>query len=100
MDVVNARGFRLADPTLAHTRDQIEPAPRLSTLDGVALGLLANGKTKGDLLLELVVQELAKTYRIGDVLRVTKAHASQPPTEAEIAMLAGHSMAILSAIGD
>lgn len=77
-----------------------QPAPRLASLDGVRLGLLANGKTHGDRLLDLIVEDLATRHRIGEVVRVRKAHPSQPPSTEQVAMLAEQAMAILSAIGD
>jgi hypothetical protein len=51
-------------------------------------------------LLDLVVEELGTRYELGDPLRITKAHPSQPPSDEQVAMLSAHSMAVLSAIGD
>lgn len=93
-------GIRLVDPTLSDVRASGRPAPRLATLDGVRLGLLANGKTHGDRLLDLIAAELSHRHRLGDVVRVRKAHPSQPPTAEQVEMLAEQAMAILSAIGD
>lgn len=97
---VTIDGVRLLDPTLTTTRATPEPAPRLDKLDGVQLGLLANGKTNGKGLMDLVVKELSSKYQLGKVLALTKEHPSQPPTDSQIDTLAEHSMAILSAIGD
>lgn len=93
-------GIRLVDPTSSQTRERARLAPRLATLDGVRFGLLANGKHHGALLLDMVVEELGTRYDLGEPIRVTKAHPSQPPTDDEVGMLAGHSLAVLSAIGD
>lgn len=93
-------GVRLVDPTSSQTRERTELAPRLDTLDGVRFGLLANGKHHGALLLDLVVEELGTRWALGEPIRVTKAHPSQPPTDEQVAMLSAHSLAVLSAIGD
>ncbi|HET9692626.1 MAG TPA: hypothetical protein VFP61_15875 [Acidimicrobiales bacterium] len=93
-------GVRLLDPTLRDTRDRAALAPRLGSLDGVRFGLLANGKTHGGRLLDLIVEDLSTRHRLGPVTRVRKAHPSRPPTDEQIEMLAEHALAILSAIGD
>jgi hypothetical protein len=93
-------GVLLLDPTSTQTRERTELAPRLTTLDGVRFGLLANGKHHGALLLDLIVDELGTRYDLGEPLRITKAHPSQPPTDEQVAMLSAHSLAVLSAIGD
>jgi len=93
-------GIRLVDPTSSQTRERTELAPRLETLDGVRFGLLANGKHHGALLLDLVVEELGTRWALGEPIRITKAHPSQPPSDEQLGMLAGHSLAVLSAIGD
>ncbi|WP_214324648.1 UGSC family (seleno)protein [Nonomuraea sediminis] len=92
--------IRLVDPTLRAVREDFEPAPRPATLDGARLGLLANGKTHGEFLLDAVVAELSRTYALGEVLRITKPHPSEPPTAAQWRQLAEHSTVVLSAIGD
>ena len=93
-------GIRLVDPTLSDIRPEGRLAPRLATLDGVRFGLLANGKTHGDRLLDLIAENLSERHRLGEVLRVRKAHPSQPPTAEQVGLLAEQAMAILSAIGD
>lgn len=98
--MITVDGVRLVDPTLSDVRAAGQPAPRLASLGGVRLGLLANGKTHGGRLLDLIVEDLATRHRIGEVVRVRKAHPSQPPSTEQVAMLAEQAMAILSAIGD
>jgi len=93
-------GVRLLDPTSSQKRQPISLAPRLRTLDGVRFGLLANGKHHGGLLLDMIVDELGKRYDLGEPVRVTKSHPSRPPTDEQVSMLAEHSLAVLSAIGD
>ena len=75
-------------------------AARLATLDGVVLGLLANGKANSERLLDLIADDLGRRYRIKDVVRMTKSHPSLPPADADVETLANETLAVLSAIGD
>lgn len=75
-------------------------ASRASGLDGITLGLLANGKTNGDVLLDLVAEELRRRHRIIDIVRATKPHPSLPMSDEVLTMFAEHAHAVLSAVGD
>ena len=75
-------------------------APRLPTLGGVVLGLLANGKPNSERLLDLIADDLASRHAIKDVVRITKSHPSLPPADADVETLASETLAVLSAIGD
>jgi hypothetical protein len=75
-------------------------AVRLTTLDGVVLGLLANGKANSARLLDLIADDLARRHAINDVVRITKSHPSLPPADADVEILASQTLAVLSAIGD
>ena len=92
--------IRLVSPRLDDSRPSGQAAPRLKTLDGAVLGLLANGKPNGDHLLDEIAAVLSERYAIAGVVRVAKAHPSLPPLEADVRTLADQSMAVLSAIGD
>src|SRR5262249_46589122 len=82
---------RILDPTLgAATPATHARAPRPTALRGATIGLLANGKSNGALLLD----------RIADVLRVSKTNASAPVSEEDAALLAKHCAAVITAIGD
>lgn len=91
---------RLVSPVLRSVRSGPAPAPRLTTLDGVVLGLLSNGKVNGSELLDLAVAELRTRWDIAGTVTVTKPHPSLPPAEADVELLAEQTLAVLSAIGD
>ena len=94
---------RILDPTLdaatpaAHARAR---APRPAALRGATIGLLANGKSNGMLLLDRVAERLRERDAIAEVLRVSKTNASAPVGEEDAALLAKHCAAVITAIGD
>lgn len=75
-------------------------APRLANLDGITLGLLANGKANSVQLLELAAAELGTRYRIDRVIRHTKPHPSLPMSDEVLTMFAEQAHAVLTAVGD
>ena len=93
---------RILDPTLrAPAATTTTPrAPRKTSLDGVTIGLLANGKSNGMALLERVVERLATRHAIVEVVRVAKTNASAPVSETDAEMLARRCGAVITAIGD
>jgi hypothetical protein len=91
---------RLTDPTLTSVQGGFEPARRPATLDGVRLGLLANGKTHGEFLLDAIAEELSRTYALGEAVRLTKGHPSEPPSLEQVRELTDGCDAVVSAIGD
>ena len=93
---------RILDPTLRSPVAEavVARAPRLPSLDGATIGLLANGKSNGMALLDRIVERLRERHRIGDVVRVAKTNASAPVTDDDAKMLAGRCAAIITAIGD
>ena len=93
--------IRLVSPRLEPVAvASTQGAPRLATLDGVVLGLLANGKANSERLLALIADDLATRHAIKDVVRITKSHPSLPPADADVELLANETLAVLSAIGD
>lgn len=93
-------GVRLIDPTLTSVRGGFALAPRPATLDGMRLGLLANGKTHGEFLLDAIVAELRRSHALAEPLRITKAHPSEPPSVEQVQALVEGCDAVVSAIGD
>ena len=93
---------RILDPTLrASAATTTTPrAPRKTNLDGVTIGLLANGKSNGTALLERVVERLTTRHAIVEVVRVAKTNASAPVSESDAEMLARRCGAVITAIGD
>jgi hypothetical protein len=93
---------RILDPTLgAAAMPAARPrAPRPVTLRGATIGLLANGKSNGMVLLDRIAERLRERHAIADVLRVSKTNASAPVSEEDAALLAKHCGAVITAIGD
>lgn len=88
------------DPRQAEADETPELAPRLQTLDGVSIALIHNGKTHGRELMEYVVDELRKTWAIGDIVHVGAPSPGYGGDPAGAAPAAEAVMAAISAIGD
>ena len=91
----------ILDPTLRAVPPRTAArAPRPPRLAGATLGLLANGKTHGMVLLERVAEHLRARHDIGTLVRVTKANPSAPARSEDAALLAAQCAAVVTAIGD
>lgn len=93
---------RILDPTLRAAK-AVATAPlahRPSRLAGARIGLLANGKSNGMLLLERIAEILGERHAIAEVVRVAKTNASVPVTEEEAEPLLERCAAVVTAIGD
>ena len=92
---------RILDPTAGGaTLAAHAHAPRPAALRGATIGLLANGKSNGMLLLDRIAERLRERDGIADVLRVSKTNASAPVAEEDAALLAKHCAVVVTAIGD
>jgi hypothetical protein len=93
---------RILDPTLSDaTTPIVSPrAPRPRALQGLTVGLLANGKSNGMALLDGVAERLRERHGIGEVVRVAKTNASAPVSEEDVERLAKRCALVLTAIGD
>ena len=82
--------------------DRPGPAAALRSLDGIRLGLLANGKSNSMAILDAVRAELTTLgLRVaGEPVRITKASVSVPPTPEAFDRLVADTDAVLVAIGD
>jgi len=76
------------------------PAPRLTTLDDAVIALVHNGKTHGRELMELVVEELQKRWRIAEVIHVGPPSPGYGGHPDEAKPAAEEAMAAISAVGD
>jgi len=94
--------MRILDPTIrANSVVPSAPlAPRPARLAGVTLGLLANGKSNGMVLLERIADRLRERRGIGEVVRVAKSNASVPVTEGQAEPLVKQCAVVITAIGD
>jgi hypothetical protein len=94
--------MRILDPTIRVTgiAAAAQLAPRPSRLAGVTVGLLANGKSNGMVLLERIAELLRERQGIGEVVRLAKANASVPLTEEQAEPLVKQCAVVITAIGD
>jgi hypothetical protein len=72
--------------------------PRLTTLDGITLGILNNSKPNSLRLQERVAELLAKQYAVGSV--VTKQKPSAAVGAEKLDVYAREVGAVITAIGD
>ena len=93
---------RILDPTLRSPAAgaTASRARRPKRLDGLTIGLLANGKSNGMALLDRIAERLGERYQIGDVVRVAKTNASAPVRDEDAETLAGRCAVVITAIGD
>ncbi|MBI3742756.1 MAG: hypothetical protein HY261_00510 [Chloroflexi bacterium] len=94
--------YVILDPTSGPLRgkDSRPMARRRVTLDGVVLGLLSNGKSNSQELLDAVFAELAKSFELLQSLRFRKDSVSVPPRKEHFAQLTREAGAVVTAIGD
>jgi hypothetical protein len=92
--------LEVLDPTVAPLPAHAVLAPRPETLEGAAIGLLANGKRNADELLELVQEVLADRYRFGRVVQRNKGDSSRPCRKDLLAEVAELSDVVITASGD
>jgi hypothetical protein len=94
--------MRILDPTIrvAGVSAAAQLAPRPARLAGVTVGLLANGKSNGMVLLDRLADRLRERWGIGEVVRLSKTNASVPLTEEHAEPLIKQCAAVITAIGD
>lgn len=90
----------ILDPRPAQVEAAPELAPRLSSLDGVSIALIHNGKTHGRELMEYVLDELRERWNIGPVTHVGPPSPGYGGKPEDAAPAAEAAMAAISAIGD
>ncbi len=89
----------LVNPVLSSSVRIIQPAPRSTTLDGLVIGLIDNGKTHASDLLDGIAEHLKAHYNISTMM-VRKDIVSLPPNDEQIDELARRCGAIIAAVGD
>ena len=94
--------MRILDPTIrvAGVPATTQRAPRPGSLAGVTIGLLANGKSNGMVLLDRIADVLRERHAIGEIVRVAKTNASVPVTEEQAEPLLKQCAVVITAIGD
>lgn len=93
---------RILDPTLrtAAVAVAAQSAPRPARLAGLTVGLLANGKSNGMVLLDRIAELLRERSGTGEVVRLSKTNASVPLTEEQAEPLLKQCAVVVTAIGD
>ena len=84
----------------ARAKEARQRAPRLDSLDGGTIGLLANGKTNSEELLECVYDELRQRFDLAGVLRHRKGSVSIPPDPTEFDRFLSEATFVVTATGD
>jgi len=94
--------MRILDPTIRAAGIPVtaQRAPRPAHLTGVTVGLLANGKSNGMVLLDRIADLLRERRGIGEVVRLSKTNASVPLTEEQAEPLIKRCAVVVTAIGD
>jgi hypothetical protein len=94
--------YIILDPTSGPLKgkDSRPMGKRSATLDGLVLGLLANGKSNSQELLDAGFEELGKSFELRPPMRFRKDSVSVPPRKADFERLTREAGAVVTAIGD
>lgn len=76
--MANSNEVEVLDPTVKPTSSETVTAPRTESLNGLTLGLLANGKPNAPEMLHFVHEVLADIYDFKSVIFRDKGNASRP----------------------
>lgn len=76
--MVTATKIEVLDPTVEPIPAETVAAPRPDSLDGLVLGLLANGKPNAPEMLHFVHEVLADRYDFKSIVFRNKGNASRP----------------------
>jgi hypothetical protein len=90
----------LLDPTVQALPDSTSMAPRPQSLEGITLGLLANGKRNSDEMLRNVCSLLQDIYQFKEVVELNKRDVSRPAPQPIIDELVDKCDVVITAIGD
>ncbi|MEM7337748.1 MAG: hypothetical protein AAF467_03810 [Actinomycetota bacterium] len=87
------------DPTHGEEHPELQPVDRLTSLDGLTVGIVSNGKQGTRPFFDAFERELRDTYGVAEVVRRTKTNYSAP-ADPEIMDEATEWSALVSGIGD
>ena len=88
------------NPTGGPTAEKMGLAPRIENLQNGVLGVIDNGKTNSDTVLNRIVSNLAERYSLKEVVTVKKRSVSHAIKDEEAQMLAQKCNFVLAGIGD
>jgi hypothetical protein len=92
--------LRLYDPVSEIDVSRLSFAPRLQSLAGLKIGLLANGKAKSDVLARETARFFTEAYGAEVVADENKGNASRPCPPDLLRSLAERSDLLITAVGD
>jgi len=88
------------NPTSGPTAGKMAMAPRIETLQHGVLGVIDNGKTNSDTVLNRIVDRLSERFSLKDVVTVKKRSVSHAIKDDAARMLAQKCNFVLAGIGD
>jgi hypothetical protein len=92
--------FVVYNPTSGPTAEKMGMAPRIENLQKGVLGVIDNGKTNSDTVLNRIVSNLTERYSLKHVVTVKKHSASHAIENDAAQMLAQKCNFVLAGIGD
>ena len=88
------------NPTSGPAANNMQLSPRVKNLQGGVLGVIDNGKTNSDTVLNRIVSDLSVRYHFKDVITVKKQSVSHAIKDDAAEMLAQKCDFVLAGIGD
>jgi len=92
--------FVVYNPTSGPTAEKMGMAPRIENLQNGILGVIDNGKTNSDTVLNRIVSNLAKRYALEEIVTIKKHSVSHAIKDDAAQMLAQKCNFVLAGIGD
>jgi hypothetical protein len=88
------------NPTSGPGANKMALSPRVKNLQGGVLGVIENGKTNSDTVLNRIVSDLSERYPFKDVITVKKHSVSHAIKDDAAQILAQKCGFVLAGIGD
>ena len=98
--MTNSTGIIALDPTVAPLPSEGVVADRPTTLDGLTVGLLANGKLNSEEMLTAIHDVLADRFEFAGVVERNKRNASRPCPEEIIDEVVDLCDVVITSSGD
>lgn len=99
MSTTSPDHWALLDPTVAAGTSGVL-SPRLATLDGATIGVIWNGRSPGDLVLDELFAVLRRRHAIGEVVLRAKPHVGNIAPDEILDELAQRCDAVVAGVGD
>ena len=92
--------FVVYNPTSGPAAEKMGMAPRIENLQNGILGVIDNGKTNSDTVLNRIVSILAERYALKEIVTIKKHSVSHAVKDDAAQMLAQKCNFVLAGIGD